>query len=207
MTQKIVIASGNRGKLREFAALFAGSNIAIIGQDELGVPEAVEDGLSFIENAIIKARNASRHTDLPAIADDSGLAVDYLQGEPGIYSARYSCDRHGEAVSDERNNQKLLDRLQGVQPSQRGARFICALAYVQNAIDPVPITALGEWRGVILNEPRGENGFGYDPLFFLPEHNCSSAELEPALKNAISHRGQALKKLVAELGDRGILSA
>lgn len=205
MPQKIVIASGNQGKIKEFNALFEASPIQVVSQADFNVPEAEETGLSFVENAIIKARNACIHTNLPAIADDSGLAVDALNGQPGIYSARYSQDQCGEQANDESNNKKLLEELKDTADDARSARFICALAFMQHANDPTPVIAVGEWKGKIIHAARGENGFGYDPLFYVPEQNCTSAELSAELKNSISHRGQAIKKLFAKFRGRGIL--
>lgn len=198
-----VIASGNRGKIREFQSLFSDSGIVIIAQSELEVVEAEETGLSFIENAIIKARNASAQTKLPAIADDSGLEVSALYGEPGIYSARYAADSTGAETSDQRNNEKLLSALEGVQ--SRGARFVCSLAFVRHAHDPTPVVSVGYWQGKILAEPRGEKGFGYDPLFYLDDQECTAAELEPKQKAKISHRGQAMSKLFKNLQDEKII--
>ncbi|MGB5325801.1 MAG: RdgB/HAM1 family non-canonical purine NTP pyrophosphatase [Pseudomonadales bacterium] len=196
---RVVIASGNAGKLREFAQLFAGSGFTVVPQGEYQVPEAAETGLSFIENAILKARNAAMHTGFAALADDSGLAVDYLQGAPGIYSARYSADNAGDDACDRSNNAKLLRELTGVPREQRGARFICALALVLHGEDPTPLVCTGEWRGFILEAAEGEGGFGYDPLFYVPEFACSSASLEPALKNAHSHRGLAVQAMQVKL--------
>ncbi len=194
--KKIVLASGNPGKVREINELLAGHDIEVVPQSEFGVPEAEETGLTFVENAILKARNAARHTGLPAIADDSGLEVDALRGAPGIYSARYA----GPGASDEDNLRKLLTELEGVPEAERTARFQCLMVYMEHAEDPTPLIFQGTWEGRILTEPRGENGFGYDPVFFVPEHGCSAAELAPEQKNALSHRGQALRKLVAALG-------
>ncbi len=194
--KKIVLASGNPGKVREINELLAGHDIEVVPQSGFGVPEAEETGLTFVENAILKARNAARHTGLPAIADDSGLEVDALRGAPGIYSARYA----GPGASDEDNLRKLLAELEGVPEAERTARFQCLMVYMEHAEDPTPLIFQGTWEGRILTEPRGENGFGYDPVFFVPEHGCSAAELAPEQKNALSHRGQALRQLVAALG-------
>lgn len=196
-----VIATGNKGKLKEFRRLFADTGIEILAQTELGVTEAEENGLSFIENSILKARNASGQTGLPAIADDSGLEVAALNGEPGIYSARYSSDIAGDACNDATNNKKLLDRLQGVD--DRSARFVCALSFVRHVKDPTPIVAVAYWKGRILQEPRGTAGFGYDPLFYIESHACTSAELAPDVKNRISHRGQALSEFIRMLDVKG----
>ncbi len=206
MLNKVVIASGNQGKLREFRALLADYACDVIAQSDYDVPEADECGLSFIENAIIKARNASQYTGLPAIADDSGLAVDWLGGAPGIYSARYSEDEHGDGADDSANNKKLLRVLHGVAPENRGARFICALAFLTHQKDPTPVVCVGQWSGRILDAPQGDAGFGYDPLFFVPEFNLSSAGLSPAIKNAHSHRGIAMRQLLALLKSQGSLA-
>ena len=192
---RFVLASGNRGKLGEFAALFAGSAFEIVSQQEFGVTEADETGLSFIENAIIKARNAAAHTGLPAIADDSGLAVDALNGAPGIRSSRFA----GPGAGDRANLEKLLHELADVPEERRSARFHCVIACLRHAGDPVPLICQAAWEGRILFEPRGDQGFGYDPVFFVPTHGCSSAELPPGVKNRISHRGQALTQLLRAL--------
>lgn len=196
--QKIVLASNNKGKLAEFQALFDGANLGIdiIPQGELGIDDAVEDGLSFIENAIIKARHASRMSGLPAISDDSGLCVPVLGNLPGIYSARFA----GEHGNDAANNAKLLSKLEPYRTDEPVVgKFVCVLAMVRHADDPLPIVVQGEWLGEILNSPVGEQGFGYDPLFWLPELGKSSAELDKSEKNAISHRGQALARLIDAL--------
>ncbi len=202
---EFVIASGNAGKLKEFQQLFADTNIAICPQSQFDVPEAIEDGLSFIENAIIKARNAAKHTGLAAIADDSGLEVDALNGAPGIYSARFSEDVNGVRVSDKANNQKLLGLLDGKPEAERSARFVCALAFMRHEKDSTPVVCVARWEGVILTEPKGENGFGYDPIFYVPEFSCASAELDKSIKNRVSHRGQALKILLEQLQGLGLL--
>ena len=199
MTQKIILASGNAGKLKEFKTLLADVNFAVLPQSEFNISDADETGLSFVENAIIKARHACQHSGLPAIADDSGLAVDYLGGKPGIYSARFA----GEHGNDQKNNQKLLQELTGVASEQRTAQFLCVLVFMRHAEDPTPIICQGVWPGLILEKPQGENGFGYDPLFWVPEQNCSSAELTPEVKNRISHRGRALKLLLEALSGSG----
>lgn len=196
MSKTVVLASNNPGKVREINQMLAGLHLTVVSQSERGVSEAEETGLSFVENAILKARNATRHTGLPAIADDSGIEVDYLNGAPGIYSARYA----GKGASDEQNLRKLLDDLVGVPEAERTARFQCLMVYLRHEFDPTPVICQGTWEGRILFEPRGANGFGYDPIFFVPTHNCSSAELPPEVKNKLSHRGQALRKLVQELG-------
>ena len=195
MAVRIVLATGNRGKLRELTAMLAGHDFEIVPQTALGVTEANETGLSFVENAILKARNAAQQTGLPAIADDSGLEVDALDGAPGIYSARYA----GSQASDADNTAKLLEALKTVPPEQRGARFRCAMVYLKHADDPAPLICEGVWEGRILDAPRGSNGFGYDPVFLVPERGCVSAELPPEEKNRLSHRGQALQKLVDAL--------
>lgn len=191
----IILASSNAGKVREINQLLETLDFKVRPQSEFGVPDAEETGLTFVENAILKARNAAAHTGLPAIADDSGLEVDALHGAPGIYSARYA----GVGASDQANLEKLLAVLREVPESGRTARFQCLLVYLRHAEDPTPLICQGTWEGRILFEPRGDNGFGYDPVFFVPTHNCASAELEPAVKNSLSHRGQALRKLVAAL--------
>lgn len=191
--QTVVLASGNVGKLKELARILAPLGVALRSQSEFDVPDVAETGLTFVENAIIKARAAAEHTGLPAIADDSGLEVDYLQGAPGIHSARYS----GEG--DDANNTKLLDALEGVPQQQRSARFQCVLVYMRHALDPTPLVCQGSWEGVILPELSGVNGFGYDPLFYVPVHGCSSAELPPEVKNQISHRAKASALLLEAL--------
>ncbi|MDE0951117.1 MAG: RdgB/HAM1 family non-canonical purine NTP pyrophosphatase [Halioglobus sp.] len=183
--QSVVLASGNTGKLRELAEVLAPLGLTLKPQSQFEVQEVEENGLSFVENALIKARAAAQHTGLPAIADDSGLEVDFLNGAPGIHSARYS------GAGDEANNAKLLTALGDLSKDQRGARFHCVLVYLRHALDPTPLVCHGSWEGSILFEPHGENGFGYDPLFYVPEHECSSAELDPSIKNRISHRAKA----------------
>ena len=192
--QTVVLASGNAGKLRELNRILGPLDMTLVSQAEYDVPEVPEDGLSFVENAIIKARAAAAHTGLPAIADDSGLEVDYLKGAPGIHSARYS------GQGDAANNTKLLHALEGVSEEQRGARFQCVLVFMRHAQDPTPLVCQGSWEGRILLEPRGEQGFGYDPLFYVPDQYCSSAELQPAVKNRISHRARASALLLEALG-------
>ncbi|MBK8182827.1 MAG: RdgB/HAM1 family non-canonical purine NTP pyrophosphatase [Candidatus Competibacteraceae bacterium] len=193
--RKIVLATGNLGKVREFKAMLSSIDLDVVPQSAYKVPEAEETGLTFVENALIKARNAAAHTDLPALADDSGLAVDALGGAPGIFSARYA----GVSAGDRANNDKLLAELAGVPTEQRTARFVCALALLHHPADPVPLICQARWEGMILTEPRGANGFGYDPLFWVPSEQCSSAELEPDVKNRLSHRGQALAALIQQL--------
>ena len=198
-----VIASGNRGKIAEFQRIFSESEIHIIPQSELEVVEAEETGLSFIENAILKARNASAQTRLPALADDSGLEVASLLGRPGIFSARYSRPEVGDACSDQTNNKKLLKELRDKE--NRDARFICALAFVRHADDPTPVVATGSWPGHILTAPRGVDGFGYDPLFFCHQEQCTAAELAPDVKNRVSHRGKAMVRLVDCMKEENII--
>lgn len=198
MTRRVVLATGNAGKVREINQMLAGLALEAVAQTEYGVPEIEETGLTFVENAILKARNAASHTGLAAIADDSGIEVDALNGAPGIYSARYA----GVAASDRANNDKLLAALAAVPEAERTARFQCLMVYLAHAADPTPIICQGTWEGRILPAPRGANGFGYDPLFFVPTHDCTSAELPPDIKNQLSHRGQALRQLVKQLHDR-----
>ena len=194
--QKVVLASGNKGKLAELQNALDGFNVELIPQSEFNVTDADETGLSFIENAILKARHASMATGLPALADDSGLEVDALDGAPGIYSARYSImDGENGPATDEKNNQKLLNALKGVQPENRAARFHCVLAFVRHAKDPNPLIAQGAWEGTIQSKLDGQGGFGYDPLFFIKELNCTSAQLTKEEKTKISHRGQAIEQL------------
>jgi len=190
----LVLASHNQGKLKELQAMM-GTHFQVRSVSEFSLQEPEETGLSFIENAILKARHAAKVSGFPALADDSGLAVDYLQGAPGIRSARYSGQNNDAA-----NNQQLLTALAGVPDEQRGAQFVCALALVQHADDPLPIVCEGFWQGRILHAPQGEHGFGYDPLFFVAEQNCSSAELDASTKNKLSHRAQAMHKLRQRLG-------
>jgi len=193
----VLLASGNAGKLRELGRVLAPLGVVLKPQSEFGVPEVPEDGLSFVENAIIKARAACRHSGLPAIADDSGLEVDALNGEPGIHSARYSGD--GDAA----NNAKLLRELADVPEEKRSARFQCVLVYMRHALDPTPLVCQASWEGRILFAEQGDQGFGYDPLFYVPEQGCSAAELPRDLKNSISHRARASALLLEALGRRG----
>ena len=198
MTKQVVLASGNAGKLKEFSILLAGLGADVVPQSALNVPEADETGLSFVENAILKARNAAEFTGLPALADDSGIVVDALQGQPGIYSARFS----GVGAGNAANNRKLLAELQDVPVEQRSARFRCCIVFARDARDPVPLIAEASWEGQILLSPAGEQGFGYDPLFYVPTHGCSAAELGAVEKSRISHRGQAMQimnQLLAEI--------
>ncbi len=188
---KLVLASNNAGKLAEFGRLLQGSGIEVVAQSELGLQDIEETGLTFVENALLKARNAARVTGLPALADDSGLCVDALDGAPGLYSSRYA----GPEGDAQRNIAKLLDALAGIPDERRSARFCCALVLLRHAEDPQPLIAEGRWEGRILHAPRGSNGFGYDPVFLDPENNLTAAELDPAIKNRISHRGRALQLL------------
>ena len=192
---RLVLASGNAGKLAELRDLLGDAGVDLHAQSEFGVRDADETGLSFVENAILKARHAARATGLPALADDSGLCVDALGGAPGLYSARYA-GTHGDSVA---NNAKLLDALRGVPDERRSARFVCVLALLRHADDPQPLIAEAAWEGRILHAPRGAHGFGYDPVFFDPERAAGAAELDAALKNRISHRGRALAHLRARL--------
>lgn len=188
----VVLASNNVGKLAEFKHLFANSEIEIVPQKNFQVPEAVENGLTFIENAIIKARNACKYTKLPAIGDDSGLAVDALNGQPGIYSARFA----GKNATQTEHINKLLSVMHDIPPAKRTARFHCILAYMHHTEDPAPLIVHASWEGKILTQAKGENGFGYDPIFFVPQLNCTAAQLAPAIKIAHSHRGKAMCKLL-----------
>ena len=195
----IVLASRNPGKVREINQVLAGLNVIVRPQGDFNVIDAEETGLTFVENAILKARNAAQHTGLPAIADDSGLEVDALAGAPGIYSARYA----GAGATDLENLEKLLDALADVPEENRSARFQCLMVYMRHADDPTPLICQGSWEGRILTAACGSNGFGYDPVFYVPTHNCASAELAADIKNSLSHRGQALRQLVAALGHTG----
>lgn len=199
MQQKLVLASGNAGKLREFQQLLADCGFEVLPQSDFAVENAEETGLTFVENAILKARHACAETGLPAIADDSGIEVDALNGRPGIYSARYS----GEGANDSANNQKLLKELNGIPEEKRTARYHCVLAFMRHAEDPTPILCHCSWEGRILTEARGEGGFGYDPLFFLPDLQCTAAELDKAEKNRVSHRGRAMQLLLQALRESG----
>lgn len=194
MKTKIILATSNPGKTKEFNAML-GSIFEVVSQKEMNVEEVPETGLSFVENAIIKARNAAKHSGLPALADDSGIVVDAINGEPGIYSARYA----GSSSKDEENTQKLLNVMNDVPDCERSARFWCSIVYVKHAMDPTPLIIQRGWEGEILRERVGINGFGYDPIFYVPTHGCSSAELDPAEKNKISHRGLALNELLSIL--------
>ncbi len=188
---RIVLASNNPGKLREIDQILSDCQLHIVSQQAFNVKDVQENGLTFVENAILKARHAAAVCGLPAIADDSGLEVDALNGAPGIYSARYA----GPGCSDEDNNVKLLNELRDIPESERTARFQCVIVYMRHAHDATPLICSGSWEGRILYQARGSHGFGYDPLFYVATHNCSSAELPPAVKNRISHRAQALRAL------------
>jgi XTP/dITP diphosphohydrolase len=191
--QKLVLASNNAGKVREFQALLAPLHFQVIPQGELGIPSAEEPHHTFVENALAKARHASAASGLPALADDSGICAHALNGQPGVLSARYA----GEPANDVANNQKLIQELRG--KDDRGAHYVCALVFVNSPSDPEPIIVQTRWYGSFIEEAKGVNGFGYDPHFFLPELGLTAAELEPQQKNAISHRGQALRELIEQL--------
>ncbi|MFV1997852.1 MAG: XTP/dITP diphosphatase [Acidiferrobacterales bacterium] len=195
MGKCIVLASNNPGKVREIGQLLVDQDIEVRPQDDFSVPEVEETGLTFVENAILKARNAAHHAGLPAIADDSGIEVDALKGAPGIYSARFA----GADASDKENLQKLLQELKDVPEDKRTARFQCLMVFMLHENDPTPLICQGTWEGRILFEPRGSGGFGYDPVFHVPDQNCASAELSPEIKNRLSHRGQALIQLISAL--------
>jgi XTP/dITP diphosphohydrolase len=192
--KKIILASNNKGKIREFNTMLDGL-YEVISMSDRQVEEVPETGLTFVENALIKARNASEQSGLPALADDSGIVVDALGGGPGIYSARYA-GKHGD---DEANTQKLLDQMHVIPEGERTARFWCAIVFLEHANDPTPIIIQRGWEGEILRKKVGENGFGYDPIFYVPTHDCASAELAPEIKNTLSHRGRALTALLEEL--------
>lgn len=195
MARKLVIASNNKGKIAELTDLLAPLGLQPVAQGELGVSEAEEPAVTFVENAIIKARHAARVTGLPALADDSGLAVDALDGRPGVRSARFA----GEEATDNDNVEALLAALKDTPEAERSAQFHCVLVYLRHADDPTPIICHGRWPGRILAEPRGQGGFGYDPIFLVPEHGCSAAELTREQKGRISHRGRALASLLDQL--------
>ncbi|HET6396351.1 MAG TPA: RdgB/HAM1 family non-canonical purine NTP pyrophosphatase [Pseudoxanthomonas sp.] len=192
---RLVLASGNAGKLAELRALLAGTGATLVAQSDLGVADVEETGLTFVENALLKARHAARATGLPALADDSGLCVDALGGAPGLYSARYA-GGHGDSTA---NIARLLRELGDLPPERRTAHFHSVIVLLRHAEDPQPLIAEGVWPGVVLDAPRGDGGFGYDPVFLDPGHGLSAAELDPALKNRISHRGRALQQLAARL--------
>lgn len=195
MSHTIVLATNNQGKVAEFQHLLTNTPYQIKAQAEFAIADAAETGLSFVENAIIKARHASRISKLPAIADDSGLEVDFLDGAPGIHSARFASPE----ARDADNNRKLLEQLQGLPPEQRKARFQCLLVYMRHAEDPTPLICQGSWEGEILTEARGNNGFGYDPLFYIPDCGCTSAQLSPAEKSRLSHRARAMACMLKKL--------
>ena len=192
---RVVLATGNPGKVGEIAAMLARWSVQVLPQSEFGVPAAAETAVTFVENALLKARNAAVHTGLPAIADDSGITVDALDGAPGVYSAVYARAEEGRGTGDAANLQKLLAAMAAVPEGQRSARFICVMVFLQHAHDPVPLIAQGVWEGSVLRAPVGDNGFGYDPIFQVPTHRCSSAELSAEIKNSLSHRGQAMRRL------------
>lgn len=191
---QIVLASSNIGKLRELSQILSPLGLELIAQSDLNVSEAEETGLSFVENAIIKARNAALFTGLPAIADDSGIEVDALHGAPGIYSSRYA----GPDASDTDNIQALLEAIKDVPETERTARFQCVVVFMRHAEDPTPLICQGSWQGQILQSPLGDEGFGYDPVFWVPETDCTAAELTPEQKHAISHRGKAMRQFMEE---------
>lgn len=193
--KKIVLASGNAGKVREINHLFENFGIEVIPQSEFNVPEVPETGTTFVENAIIKARHAAKCTGLPAIADDSGIEVDALNARPGVYSARYA----GEDCNDTDNNNKMLEELKGVTEENRTARYQCLIVFMRDHNDPVPIITQGSWEGRILEAPQGDGGFGYDPIFYVPTHDCSGGELSLEVKNTLSHRAIALNAMLVEL--------
>ncbi len=194
----VVLASSNAGKIKELQDMLADLGVVIVPQQTLSIPDIEETGLCFVENAILKARNAALLSGKPAIADDSGLEVDLLDGRPGIYSARYG----GEDATDSSNNQKLLDELGDSPLEKRSARYQCIIVYMRHANDPTPIICQGSWEGHIAFEPRGSEGFGYDPLFYLADHNCHAAEMNKVEKNRISHRGKATAQLLEQLRQR-----
>jgi XTP/dITP diphosphohydrolase len=195
---KVVLATGNKGKVKELAVMLSDLGIEVLPQSEFAVTEVAETGSTFVENAIIKARHAAKHTGLAAVADDSGLAVDALGGAPGVYSARYS----GEQATDQSNIIKLLDTMADIPKDKRQAKFLCVLVFMRHADDPTPIICQGEWFGEITSEQQGDNGFGYDPVFWVEQQNCSSAQLSPEQKNTLSHRGKALKLLLTQLQNK-----
>ena len=192
--EKIVLASGNPGKVREIRRILGEFGVEIVPQTDLGVGDADETGASFVENALIKARHASLMTGLPAIADDSGIEVDALHARPGVWSARYA----GENASDQDNNNKMIEELEGVPEEERTARYQCLIVFMRDHTDPVPIITQGSWEGRILQAPSGEGGFGYDPIFYVPTHECSGGELPLEVKNTISHRAIALNAMLEE---------
>ena len=189
---KIVLASSNKGKLKEFSQLFAEFDTEVVPQSTFNLVDAEETGLTFVENAIIKARHACEQTGLPAISDDSGIEADALNGEPGIYSARYS----GSGATAQKNLQALLDALKDTPKSKRTGRYQCVIVFIRHAKDPTPLICKASWEGTILTAPRGDGGFGYDPIFWVEEHQCTAAELTPEQKHAISHRGKAIRQFI-----------
>jgi len=193
--KSLVLASNNAGKVREFNTLLSDLGFEVFPQSHFNIASVEETGLTFVENAILKARAACQATHLPALADDSGIEIDALNGAPGIYSARFA----GDNATDEQNNLLLLEKLKETPDEKRTARYQCILVYMRHDLDPTPLICQGSWEGRILFEPRGNNGFGYDPLFYVPEYNCSSAELSPEIKNTLSHRGKALRLLHEQL--------
>jgi len=197
-SQRVVLASNNKGKVREIGQLLADHHMEVVPQSTFDIPEVDETGLTFVENAILKARNAAKLSGLPAIADDSGLEVDALKGAPGIYSARYA----GPGAKDADNNTKMLRELAGLPEDERTARFQCVMVFMRHDQDPTPLICQGTWEGRILETPQGENGFGYAPLFFVPGEDCSAAELSAEVKNAQSHRGQALRALLLAVSEK-----
>jgi XTP/dITP diphosphohydrolase len=198
MTKKIILASSNQGKLKEFQQLLSGCGFEVLPQSDFFSESVEETGLTFVENALIKARYACSKTNLPAIADDSGIEVDALNGRPGIYSARYA----GVDASEKKNNSLLLEELINIPDEKRTARYHAVLVYMRHAEDPTPVICHGVWEGLILREPRGAGGFGYDPLFYVPTHNCTSAELSKEEKNRISHRGKAMRELLEKISQQ-----
>ncbi len=197
--QKLVLASGNQGKAREIQALL--NSYEVITQDQFNIPDVVETGTTFVENAILKARNAANYVNLPTLADDSGLIIDALNGDPGIISARYA----GIQANDLDNLNKVIQNIQQISTEKITARFVCVIVYLRHKKDPSPIIAEGIWEGKIIPTPKGTNGFGYDPIFWLDEYQCTSAELTPKLKNQISHRSKALNKLQTLIKNQGAL--
>jgi XTP/dITP diphosphohydrolase len=193
--KKMVLASANSGKIKELQELLADLGLSIVPQGDLNIPDIEETGLTFVENAILKARNAAALSGLPAIADDSGLEVDYLLGAPGIYSARFS----GDGATDATNREKLLNALTDAPSDQRGARYQAVIVYLRHADDPTPIICQGTWEGSITLEHRGTNGFGYDPIFYVPEMACHAAELDKTAKHSLSHRGKAIAQLLQKM--------
>lgn len=204
MTKKIsriVLASGNAGKVREINKLFSGRGIDVVPQSDFDVPDVAETGTTFVENAIIKARHAAEYSGLPAIADDSGIEVDALDSRPGVYSARYA----GIGASDKDNNDKMLAELEGIEEAERTARYQCILVFMRSHTDPVPLITQGSWEGRILKAPQGDGGFGYDPIFYVPTHGCSGGELPLEIKNTLSHRAIALNAMLDAFQEHGYL--